>query len=180
MMKNRGIALKLILLILTSTMIIFGLIFGYNYTFSRRIIERNVEENAKNLTFTTVNKVETVLHAIEKIPENMAYFLENSSYRKNELLNLIRTVVKNNQEIYGSTISFEPYAFEKNSLYFGPYFYKSNGRIRFTWLGSESYRYFYLDWYQIPKELNHAIWSEPYYDEGGGNIIMCTYSVPFL
>ena len=179
MMKNRGIALKLIILILASTILIFGLIFGYNYKFSRRIIERNVEENAKNLTFTTVNKVETVLHAIEKIPENMAYFLENSSYRKNELLNLIRTVVKNNSEIYGSTISFEPYAFEKNSLYFGPYFYKSNGKIRFTWLGSESYRYFYLDWYQIPKELNHAIWSEPYYDEGGGNIIMCTYSVPF-
>lgn len=98
-MKNRGIALKLTLLILTSTMIIFGLIFGYNYTFSRRIIERNVEENAKNLTFTTVNKVETVLHTIEKIPENMAYFLENSSYRKNELLNLIRTVVKNNQSL---------------------------------------------------------------------------------
>ncbi|MEJ2672375.1 MAG: adenylate/guanylate cyclase domain-containing protein, partial [Deltaproteobacteria bacterium] len=29
------------------------------------------------------------------------------------------------------------------------------------------------------KELQHAVWSEPYYDEGGGNIIMCTYSVPF-
>ncbi len=179
MMKNRGIALKLIVLILASTILIFGLIFGYNYTFSRRIIERNVEENARNLTLTTVNKVETVLHAIEKIPENMAYFLESSTYRKNELLNLIRTVVKNNQEIYGSTISFEPYAFEKNSLYFGPYFYKSNGMTRFTWLGGESYRYFQLDWYQIPKELNRAVWSEPYYDEGGGNIIMCTYSVPF-
>ncbi len=178
-MKNRGIALKLIVLILASAMLIFGLIFGYNYTFSRRIIERNVEENAKNLTLTTVNKVETVLHAIEKIPENMAYFLESSTYRKNELLHLIRTVVKNNQEIYGSTISFEPYAFEKNSLYFGPYFYKSNGMTRFTWLGGESYRYFNLDWYQIPKELNRAVWSEPYYDEGGGNIIMCTYSVPF-
>ncbi|HHT9137156.1 MAG TPA: SpoIIE family protein phosphatase [Candidatus Wunengus sp. YC60] len=179
MLKNSGIALKLIVLILASTMLIFGLIFGYNYTFSRRIIEKNVEENAKNLTFTTVNKVETVLHSIEKIPENMAYFLENSTYRKNELLNLIRTVVKNNSEIYGSTISFEPYAFDKNALYFGPYFYKSNGKIRFTYLGGESYRYFSLDWYQIPKELNHAVWSEPYYDEGGGNIIMCTYSVPF-
>ncbi|MBI2470806.1 MAG: SpoIIE family protein phosphatase [Planctomycetes bacterium] len=179
MLKNSGIALKLIVLILASTMLIFGLIFGYNYTFSRKIIEKNVEENAKNLTFTTVNKVETVLHSIEKIPENMAYFLENSTFRKNELLNLIRTVVKNNSEIYGSTISFEPYAFDKNALYFGPYFYKSNGKIRFTYLGGESYRYFYLDWYQIPKELNRAVWSEPYYDEGGGNIIMCTYSVPF-
>jgi signal transduction histidine kinase len=36
-----------------------------------------------------------------------------------------------------------------------------------------------MDWYQIPKELGHAVWSEPYYDEGGGDIIMSTYSVPF-
>jgi sigma-B regulation protein RsbU (phosphoserine phosphatase) len=46
-------------------------------------------------------------------------------------------------------------------------------------LGSDSYRYFYLDWYQIPRELNHPEWSVPYFDEGGGNIIMATYSLPF-
>ncbi|HEX3037304.1 MAG TPA: SpoIIE family protein phosphatase [Thermodesulfobacteriota bacterium] len=179
MMKNRGIAFKLILSILASTAFIFMLIFGYNYWVSRRIIERNVEENAKNLTFTTVNRVETVLGSIEKVPESLAYFLENSSYTKDDLINLIRSVVENNPEIYGATVAFEPYAFDKASLYFAPYFYKSGGEIRFTHLGSESYNYFYWDWYQIPKELNSPSWSEPYYDEGGGNIVMSTYSVPF-
>ncbi|MFO0795273.1 MAG: SpoIIE family protein phosphatase [Candidatus Brocadiaceae bacterium] len=179
MMKNRGIAFKLILLLLSSTVFIFAGIFGYNYQYSRRMIERNAEENARSLTTTTVNRVESILKSIEKIPENMAYFLENSSYNKSELINLIRSVVKNNQEIYGSTISFEPYAFDKKSLYFAPYFYKSQGKVKFTYLGGESYRYFYMDWYQIPKELVRPAWSEPYYDEGGGNIIMCTYSMPF-
>ena len=46
-------------------------------------------------------------------------------------------------------------------------------------LGGDTYQYFYMDWYQIPRELKHAIWSEPYYDEGGGNAIMATFSVPF-
>ncbi len=155
------------------------LIFGYNYYFSRRIIVKNVEENARNLTFTTVNRVETVLGSIEKIPENLAYFLENSSYTRDELINLIRSVVEKNPEIYGSTIAYEPYTFEKNSLYFAPYFYKSGGKIKFAYLGGVSYRYFYLDWYQIPKEIDRPQWSEPYYDEGGGNIIMSTYTVPF-
>jgi len=35
-----------------------------------------------------------------------------------------------------------------------------------------------MDWYQIPKELERPMWSEPYYDEGAGNAIMSTYSVP--
>lgn len=179
MMKNRGIAFKLIILILSCTVLIFAGIFGYNYQYSRSMIERNAEENARNLTTTTVNRIETILKSIEKIPENMTYFLENTSHNKRELINLIRSVVKNNQEIYGSTVSFEPYTFDKKSLHFAPYFYKSQGKVKFTYLGDETYRYFYLDWYQIPKELNRPVWSEPYYDEGGGNIIMCTYSMPF-
>ncbi|MDA2919827.1 SpoIIE family protein phosphatase [Desulfobacterota bacterium AH_259_B03_O07] len=139
----------------------------------------NVRENSKNLAFNAVNRIETILKSFEKIPENLAYFLKYSDYTKSELTNLIRTVVENNSEIFGSTIAFEPYAFDKNSEYFAPYFYKDNGDIKFTYLGGDTYRYFHWDWYQIPKELDKPQWSEPYYDEGGGNIIMSTYSVPF-
>ncbi len=179
MMKNRGIALKLILLILSSSTLIFVLIFGYNYLFSRRIIIKNVEENARNLALATVNRIDIVLRSMEKVSENLACYLENTSYSKSELINFLRLVVENNPEIYGSAVAFEPYAFERDSLYFAPYFYKSEGKIRFTYLGGESYKYFYWDWYQIPQELDRSVWSEPYYDEGAGNIIMSTYSVPF-
>ncbi|MBL7073407.1 MAG: SpoIIE family protein phosphatase [Candidatus Omnitrophica bacterium] len=77
------------------------------------------------------------------------------------------------------TIAFEPYAFNEESLYYAPYFYKNNEKIKFTQLGNESYQYFDRDWYHIPKTLGKSIWSEPYYDDGGGNIVMSTYSVPF-
>ncbi|OGR39857.1 MAG: hypothetical protein A2051_06665 [Desulfovibrionales bacterium GWA2_65_9] len=36
-----------------------------------------------------------------------------------------------------------------------------------------------MDWYQIPRELREIVWSEPYFDEGGGNTLMATCSVPF-
>jgi len=179
MWKNRGIAFKLILSISVSSALIFILIFSFHYHFSRKIIEKNVETNAQNLVLSKANKIETVLSSTQKVPENLACFLENASYTKEELLQLLRDVVENNPEIYGSTIAFEPYRFDEKSLYFAPYFCRSNGKIEFTLLGSETYRYFYLDWYQIPKELNRPQWSEPYYDEGGGNILMATYSVPF-
>ena len=176
MMKNRGIGLKLILLILTSVTLIFFLIFGYNYLFSRRIIIKNVEKNARNLAHATVNRIDTVLHSVEKVPKSLAYFLENTSYAGGELIDLLRSVIENNPEIYGATIAFEPYAYSRNSLYFAPYFYKGKGKIEFKYI---PYEYFYWDWYQIPKELNRPAWTEPYYDVGAGNIIMSTYSVPF-
>jgi len=177
MIKNRGIALKLILLILTSVTLIFFLIFAYNYLLSRQIIIKNVEENARNLAQATVNRIETILYSVEMVPKSLASFLENSSAE--QIMNLLRSVIENNSEIYGTTIAFEPYAHDTDTLYFAPYFYKSEGEIKFTYLGGDSYRYFFWDWYQIPKELDCPVWSEPYFDEGGGNIIMSTYSVPF-
>jgi sigma-B regulation protein RsbU (phosphoserine phosphatase) len=179
MLKNRGIAFKLILFFTVSSALIFLLIFSFNYRYSRRMIEKNVKDHAETLVQSTVNKIETVLLSVKKCPGNMAYFLEKGSFNQEELLHLLRMVVENNPEIYGATIAFEPYKFDKRSLYFAPYFYKNQGKIKLTYLGSEEYPYFYLDWYQIPKELNRPEWSEPYFDEGGGNILMATYSVPF-
>ncbi len=180
MLKNRGIAFKLIVLITLSSALVFLIIFSYNYYASRRMIEKNVKENAKNLAFSTANRIETILRSVQKVTENMACFLENSSYNKEELLQFLKITVENNPEIYGSTMAFEPYSFDNNLSSFAPYFYKENGKIRLKYLQDVfNYNYFGLDWYQIPKELNRSVWSEPYFDEGAGNIIMATYSVPF-
>jgi len=46
MLQNRGIAFKLTFLILTSCILIFFVIFGYNYFFSRKIILDKIKENA--------------------------------------------------------------------------------------------------------------------------------------
>ncbi len=180
MLKNRGISFKLITLITLSSSLIFAVIFTYNYYASKRIIEKNVEENAKNLALSTVNRIEIVLRSVQETTENMACFLENTAYDKEVLLRFLQITVENNPDIYGSTIAFAPHAFDKNLPAFAPYFYKEDGKIRLKYLQDVfQYNYFMLDWYQIPKELDRPIWSEPYFDEGAGNIMMATYSVPF-
>src|SRR5690606_4080227 len=74
--------------------------------------------------------------------------------------------------------AFEPYMFIKDKKYFAPYVYKSSGTLKSTSLGTESYNYHSADWYTLPKSLGRAVWSEPYFDEGGGDVIMSTFSVP--
>jgi len=178
-MKNKGLAFKLILLILSSVTLIFLVIFGYNYMYSRKIIIENVEKNAINLARATVNQIDVVLSSVEKVPENLAYVLDRSLCAGEELNNLLKHIVQKNDEIYGSAIAFEPKAYNGETERYSPYFYKSGGEIKYSDLGTAAYQYFFQDWYQIPKELNRPVWTEPYFDEGGGNIIMSTYSVPF-
>jgi phosphoserine phosphatase RsbU/P len=177
MLKNKGIAFKLVLLFTLSSICIFTLIFGYNHYVSRQIIERGIAENSKNLILASKNKIEGVLASAQKIPENISYFLENSSYSESELNRLLYTVAKKNPEIYGITIAFEPYAFKKDAEYFAPCFFKEEGGISFKHL-DKHYDYFFQDWYQIPKELQRPEWTEPYFDDSRG-ILMCSYGVPF-
>lgn len=178
MLRTRSIAFRLVLFILTSCSLIFASIFGYNYVISRRIITATIEENARNLALRTVNRIEMVLGSVEKVPENIAYSMEESAYTREGVLRLLRTVVENNPEIYGSTISYEPYSFDRKLRLFAPYYYKSGGQLKFTYL-DEGYNYPVWDWYTVPRKLGTPTWTEPYYDKGGGDIIMSTYSVPF-
>lgn len=179
-MKNRGLAFKLMVFILASSACIFSAAFSYNYYSSKKTVIRDVEENARNLARSTVYRIESVLQGVEKVPVNMASVVGRYPYGVVDIFHLVQSAVANNPEVYGSIIAYEPYNYEPDTEYFAPYCYRgSNGSIKSEVLGGEDYRYFVMDWYQIPKLLKEVVWSEPYYDEGGGNIIMATVSVPF-
>ena len=174
-MKNKSLAFKLIFFLSGSISIVFILVFGENYFLSKQIIMKNIRSNAENLAWRTVNKIENTLTAVEKISENTAFYIENTNYNKEQMVEYLTMVVKYNTELYGMGIAFEPYQFDPELLYFAPYYCREDEGFKLEYMGDESYRYFFLDWYQIPRELNRPIWSEPYFDD----VLMATYSVPF-
>jgi sigma-B regulation protein RsbU (phosphoserine phosphatase) len=175
MIDKNGITVKLVFLILTSIILIFALIFGYNYFYSRKIITDRIEKEAKNLARATVNRIDAVLLAVQKVPYNLAITLTQPAFG-NDITSLLCAVVADNPEIYGATIAFEPHAYKTDLERYAPYCYKVKGKTELTQI---PYDYSKEDWYQIPKALGHPVWSEPYFDEGAGNIVMTTYSVPF-
>jgi len=81
--------------------------------------------------------------------------------------------------IYGCSIAFAPYLFQRDKKYFMTYVHRQNNKLVTRMLGSDKYDYFNFDWFKQPVESGKASWSNPYYDQGGGDILMTTYSVPF-
>ncbi|HNQ50349.1 MAG TPA: cache domain-containing protein, partial [Candidatus Omnitrophota bacterium] len=165
MFRNRSLAFKFILFFSGSCSIIFLSIIGLNFHLSRRIILSDIRQNAENIALRAVNKINGALSEIEEIPQNLALAIESGSLNKQEIDDLLRLAVANNDEIYGMGIAFEPYAFDPGLLYFAPYYAKEKKGLVLTYMGDDAYRYFYEDWYQIPRELNAAVWSEPYFDD---------------
>ena len=179
MFRRRGIAFRLSLLILTSSSLIFIAAFGYNYYHSRNLIIDNALEESRTLSRVAINRIETVLAGIDRPARLLSKTLESRDHSEAEVLKLIENLVEGTPEIFGSTAAFEPYGRDSRKRLFAPYYNKEKEKLKLTWLGENGYDYLQMDWYKIPKELGRASWSEPYFDEGGGNIVMCTFSAPF-
>ncbi|MEW6366780.1 MAG: SpoIIE family protein phosphatase [Acidobacteriota bacterium] len=173
------LAFKLGMFVLVGTSIVFGLAFGYNFYSSRLLILGAVENAARSLSASTVQRIEAVLKGVETMPRFMALELERRQFDADGLVDFIHSNLVANPDVYGSTVAYEPYAFKKDSYYFAPYWSWQGGELGLSWLGADTYRFHFHDWYLIPKEVEAPVWSEPYFDEGGGNILMTTYSVPF-
>ncbi len=176
--NKRGLTFKLIIFIFLSVAIIFTLIFLDNYDISKKMVEKNLKLNAELITKNIVYKAEKILGSVQEIPNNFSKIIEDSSYSEAEINRILKMEVENNSEIYGACIAYEPFYFNSTKKYYAPYYYRNKKEIEFKCLGNEQYDYFIMDWYKIPKEINRPMWSEPYYDKGGGNVIMSTYSVP--
>lgn len=173
-----GLAFKLSIFLLTATTTIFLLAFVYNYYESREVVFSLEQEKVRHVSEATVNRIESVLNGVENPPRFLASLLEKQDWNEARLKVLIREMVHTQEVIFGSTVAFEPYAFEEDRREYAPYFYEAGEEIEFTQLTGD-YNYFMWDWYLLPKLLERPVWSEPYYDEGGGEIIMSTYSAPF-
>jgi signal transduction histidine kinase len=91
---------------------------------------------------------------------------------------MVAMMVTGNREILGACLAFEPFSRDAEEKYYSYYYYRRHDSISFMKLGNDKYDYFTLDWYEIPKELGKSVWSEPYFDEGGVDQLVSTYSVP--
>jgi sigma-B regulation protein RsbU (phosphoserine phosphatase) len=179
MVVKKKLALRMSLYILAGVFSVFIFIIIYNYQVSRKLILKETESNAFNLSQSILHQVENMLLPAQKIPDNLAHILENIPFTKPELENFLSIIVINNLDVFGSCIAYEPFAFDPEIENYAPYGYFSGDSVIMTDLAGNGYNYRQWPWYTIPRE-NGPGWGEPYFDEGGGNIVMATYSVPFF
>jgi signal transduction histidine kinase/CheY-like chemotaxis protein/HPt (histidine-containing phosphotransfer) domain-containing protein len=96
----------------------------------------------------------------------------------------LSTVLDANPAIYGAGITFWPanrggkrkdlYALRGSSgnAHDAHYSYQDES---FTYDGTDGTH----AWFSVPQATGRPAWSEPYFDDGGGNVWMVTYSTPF-
>lgn len=175
---HKSIAVKIALLVLGSTCLVLALVLGVNYSRSRELIREEAEKSAKHLTSSMANEIEQEFLLVAQAVEDLSSFLQASAWDEKALLSHIKRTVTRNSRIFGSTVAFLPYMFRPDVEKYAPYFFREKTTIEFEQLGTDSYDYFSKSWFTVPVKLGKSVWTEPYFDEGGGNVAMVTYSCP--
>lgn len=145
-------------------------------------IERGVEADLSVLSRYHALLFDSYLRKAAKVADAAATVLAaRPSMNEAELYALLRRNLQQEPLVYGSAIAFETDAFPGRRL-FSPYVHRQGDTVRQMDIAAAAYDYTdpAWDWFNLPKRLRRAVWTEPYFDEGAGNILMSTYSVPVL
>ncbi len=94
--------------------------------------------------------------------------------------NLLRRQLIDARRVFGMALAYAPFAFDPSLEFFAPYAFRSPQGIKTSNLVDPAYAYTRQDWYLVPSLLMKPVWAEPYFDEGGGNILMTTSSTPMV
>ena len=148
------------------------------YYSARKAIYEEATRRAEDKLEATNLLITDVLDQVETAVHNNVWPVRKTLAVPDSLWSLVRRIVECNPSVSGSSIALtEGYLPEKGRL-FAPYAFRNGDRIDTIQLGRDSYGYLEKEWYVKPLESGAGYWSEPYFDTGGGEMLMTTYSLP--
>jgi len=177
---NQTLSTRLILWVGLPAILLFAAVVASASLRSFRRLSEETQARAQIAARHHAAELETILRHVEKIPEMIALNMEQGALdTQDKVETFLRLSVEKNPEIYGSAIAFKPFGFLPDVRDYGPYWYRGSSGMEFVQLANSDYNYPRWDWYRRPRDEGRAIWTEPFYDDGGGNVVMITRAVPF-
>ena len=156
------------------TLEVTGLI---QYYYSAKGIREEAQKRAESQLETNRTRIMDVVNQTEAAVRNSVWIAQWCLDVPDSLHRVAQRIVEDNPVVIGSTVALVP-GYNKRLPLYSPYVFKGPAGLEFKDLGTEEYDYPSQEWFVKPLELEQGYWSEPYIDEGGGEVLMTTYSYP--
>lgn len=173
-----GLAFRYSLFFLLAFSLILFIPIAVGILLSGVMLYVNSQRDAKILTERTISQFQNVIQPAELVPRTLVQAMENNSSGHQEILRIAQDFVRHDTVVFGTCLAFAPDALGKGQYWDAYYSCEVKGALVTRKLGGPDYDYFKMDWYRLPKILGKPVWTEPYFDKGGGDTVMCTYSTP--
>ncbi len=125
-------------------------------------------------------KINNVFTAVEIAVSNNITEAEESINGQEYEFFAIEHLLTLNPNIVGAAVATNPEVGPHKGRLFSPYAYHDSTGIHTKQLTSKEYDYTHQEWFTRPLDEGKGIWTDPYVDEGGGEVLMITYSMPII
>lgn len=176
--RFKSLATHLSLWIVSLAALIFIAILAANYYLSLELLEDDIKDLTKEKAISTVREVETIFSSAATSADSLSSIVSTAGITETQIHQTIKAIVNTSDSIFGMTVALEPQVLIKSLGDYSPYYYGEKKNLSFSDLSKNNYNYKNKPWYSEAKQLNKPVWSPPYFDEGGGNVLMITYSTP--
>ena len=109
---------KLSLYVISFITILSFVLVGVFYHYSTETLSQEAEDKIESMAAQANLRVSALLSKVEKIPENLGWMIVEYVKEPDSLFGITRRIVKDNPEIFGCAIAFEPYYFPEKGQYF--------------------------------------------------------------
>ena len=148
------------------------------YVYTRRKIQQQTVEKTYN-DMTKMQNIVNLQTSVESAVHATMGDVRISLNNPERFYGIVSRLVSNNDHIVGSAIAMRPGFYPDKDSLFAPFAFPENkdlkGQPRTKLLPND---YTKQDWYAIPFENDSAMWSEPYFDKGGSELLIRTFSLP--
>ncbi|MCX2979871.1 HAMP domain-containing protein [Halieaceae bacterium IMCC14734] len=149
-----------------------------DYQLSRRVILEQVAADTSRIINDTRYDLDAQLRGVEQATRLFAQLLARQQYAPDEIKQQLRIMVESRTDIFGGAVAVAP-AYTADYAGFAPYYYRPpSGPLTYLNLAESMSNYSDQPWFKDTANTGRPHWSEPYYDAGGGETLMATYSVP--
>lgn len=175
-----NLRIKLPLTVISLLFLAFVGVTILSVTVSRSTLTETLKDNLATEASLRAESIRSHLTWTKSMAVDLSTVAEAIALDEESSKQAIAQMLSQNEQVVGSTIAYEPYAFKQDMKFWAPYYNRtSDGSLQFTQLGTPENNYPAQDWYKLAKEADGIILSPPYFDAGGAKIWMVTWSVPF-
>ncbi len=171
------LSIRLSFFTLSAVTLLFAAILYANYIVSRDIHIKQINNLGIMLASNVEMEIAKVFAEAESVADSISYALE-TPVNENFIRTLQQRHVLASPNVYGTCAAYAPFGFSRTRELFAPYTYRLKGETAYKYLDTESYQYLEQDWFRLTWESQKPLWTEPYFDRGGGETLMCTYARP--
>ena len=177
--KSLGATMRAGLLVVVVAAISLEVTSIIQYIYSQRAIRQEASLRAKSELRNAENRIMDVVDQAEAAVRNSIWVAQWCLEYPDSIQRIPQRVVSENPVVVGSTMALVP-GYNKDYPLYAPYAARDlkTGEIRMLSLATEEYDYPSMEWFTKPLELQDSYWSEPYFDENGGDMLMTTFSMP--